>query len=48
MNPGIPLKETTGDGLDRSFPHSLLSTSKRKGKLLEFVCAVRLNRGTSP
>ena len=28
MNLGIPLKETIGDGLYGSFPHSLLSTSK--------------------
>ena len=28
MHPRVPLKETIGDGLQGSFPHSLLSTSK--------------------
>ena len=30
MNPGVPLKATTRDGLSGSFPHSLQSTSKKK------------------
>ena len=48
MNLGIPLKETIGDGLSGSFPHSLLSSSKTNMNPVEMGYIASFERGFEP